>query len=66
MIKIITIAMMICNLSYANNTRDIPTDSKCYKVGGELRDYLITYCEMSNGDVCYRDQIHRSISCFKR
>lgn len=64
MIKIITIAMMICNLSYANNTRAIPTDGKCYKVGGDFRN--IDYCEMSNGDVCYRDQIHRSISCFKR
>lgn len=54
---------MICNLSYANNTRDIPTNSKCYEIGGDFRH--LDYCKMSNGDVCYRDAIHRSISCFK-
>lgn len=57
--------MMICNLSYANNTRATPTNSKCYEIGGDLRSYYIDYCEMSNGDICYRDEIHRSISCFK-
>jgi hypothetical protein len=57
--------MMICNLSYAHNTRDFPTDSKCYKISGDLRRYYIDYCEMSNGDICYRDEIHSSISCFK-
>lgn len=61
--KIIIVAILISNISYANDARLIPTDIKCHNLTRDLK-----YCEMSNGDACYFNvPITGSIaiSCFK-
>jgi hypothetical protein len=62
--KIILLAILISNISYGANTRNIPTSSKCFKVQGDLGWENIKYCEMNNGDVCYYNSTHKNLSCF--
>ena len=64
--KTIIIAILVSNISYGANTRPIPTSAKCYEINGDFRSIDIVHCEMSNGDICYRDEVHKALSCFKK
>ena len=61
--KLLLIGILISNISYGASTREIPDSSKCYGVEERFSHTNISYCEMSNGDVCYVTD--RGISCFK-
>lgn len=62
--KIIIVAILLSNISYGANTRQVPVLSKCWRIQETtLTADRIDYCEMTNGDVCYISRV--SISCFK-
>lgn len=61
--KIIIVAILLSNISYAANTRQIPVSSKCYDIDHHFNATYFEYCEISNGDVCYFAR--QGISCFK-